>query len=124
MSLRFVSECIMGKITKYKLCMTTFRINFSHRKRSENDKEFSVLFIASKLHTYTFYSHTFGMAELPPPSIEEIQRSCSILCLDVPEGTQMGLDYYEWTCGPKFKGIKLIPPGVHFLYYRFVMFLL
>eukprot|EP01029_Cantina_marsupialis_P013677 TRINITY_DN302_c0_g2_i1.p1 TRINITY_DN302_c0_g2~~TRINITY_DN302_c0_g2_i1.p1 ORF type:complete len:454 (+),score=127.47 TRINITY_DN302_c0_g2_i1:63-1424(+) len=40
-----------------------------------------------------------------------------ILCLDVPEGTNFGLDMMEFQCGPKFKGIKLIPPGVHYVHY-------
>eukprot|EP01114_Cavostelium_apophysatum_P014427 TRINITY_DN3745_c0_g1_i6.p1 TRINITY_DN3745_c0_g1~~TRINITY_DN3745_c0_g1_i6.p1 ORF type:complete len:380 (+),score=57.02 TRINITY_DN3745_c0_g1_i6:82-1140(+) len=48
---------------------------------------------------------------------EEVQRKCSLLCLDVPERTELGIDLYVFHCGPKFKGIKLIPPGLHFVYF-------
>nr|XP_022325747.1 protein AAR2 homolog isoform X2 [Crassostrea virginica] len=40
-----------------------------------------------------------------------------MVCLDVPEGTEFGIDYASWTVGPQFKGIKMIPPGIHFIYY-------
>lgn len=50
--------------------------------------------------------------------VEEVRRNCSILCLDVPEGTEFGIDYGSWSVGPKFKGVKLVPPGVHYVYYR------
>lgn len=49
---------------------------------------------------------------------EEIKKKCFILCLDVPEGTDIGIDYFEWKTGPNFKGIKLIPFGIHFFYYK------
>ena len=44
------------------------------------------------------------------------------IILDVPEGTEIGMDYNYWNVGPKFKGIKMIPPGLHFIYYRYVQF--
>lgn len=40
-----------------------------------------------------------------------------MVCLDVPEGTEFGFDYSSWTAGPLFKGVKMIPPGIHFVYY-------
>ncbi|KYR01101.1 hypothetical protein DLAC_02201 [Tieghemostelium lacteum] len=40
----------------------------------------------------------------------------TLLCLDVPEGTQIGFDNKLWTSGPLFKGIKMIPPGIHMFY--------
>jgi len=55
---------------------------------------------------------------MEPVTIEEVQRKATILCLDVPQGTELGIDYHSWNCGPQFKGIKLIPPGIHFLYYN------
>ena len=51
-------------------------------------------------------------------TIEDLQRNGTILLLDVPQGTEFGIDYASWTVGPKFKGVKLIPPGVHYLHYR------
>ena len=28
-----------------------------------------------------------------------------------------GMDLFEWSVGPKFRGFKLVPPGLHFLLY-------
>ena len=39
--------------------------------------------------------------------------------LDVPVGTEFGIDYNSWNVGPQFRGVKMIPPGVHFVYYRY-----
>lgn len=44
----------------------------------------------------------------------------TILCLDVPEGTEFGIDKHCWRAGPKFKGVKLIPPGLHYVFYSYV----
>lgn len=56
-----------------------------------------------------------------PPTVEEIRRKCTIVCLDVPERTHFGIDFTDYVVGPKFKGVKLIPPGPHFVYYRYVV---
>lgn len=40
-----------------------------------------------------------------------------LVLLNLPEGTEFGVDYTSWNVGPKFKGLKMIPPGVHFIYY-------
>ncbi|VVC44710.1 AAR2, N-terminal,AAR2, C-terminal,A1 cistron-splicing factor, AAR2 [Cinara cedri] len=37
--------------------------------------------------------------------------------LDVPSGMEFGIDMMSWATGDKFKGIKMIPPGIHFMYY-------
>ena len=42
-----------------------------------------------------------------------------LVLFDVPEGTEFGIDYNSWHVGPKFKGIKMIPPGFHFIFYRY-----
>jgi hypothetical protein len=42
-------------------------------------------------------------------------RSTSLLCLGVPEGTEVGLDLFTAVAGPLFLGFKLIPPGAHLL---------
>jgi A1 cistron-splicing factor AAR2 len=39
------------------------------------------------------------------------------LFLDVPPNTEFGIDYNCWRTGPQFKGVKMIPPGIHFVYY-------
>ena len=47
-------------------------------------------------------------------------HGATLVFLDVPEGTDFGIDYNTWAVGPKFRGVKMIPPGFHFVYYRFV----
>lgn len=54
-------------------------------------------------------------------ALAAVRYGASVLCLDVPEGTEVGLDTQLWVVGPRFKGIKMIPPGcAHFFYYRWV----
>jgi hypothetical protein len=50
-------------------------------------------------------------------SLEDLARaSGTLLALGFPPGTDMGLDGYAFTTGPRFLGIKLIPPGWHLLH--------
>ncbi|XP_030753961.1 protein AAR2 homolog [Sitophilus oryzae] len=39
------------------------------------------------------------------------------ILLNVPEGTEFGIDLKSWNTGEKFRGIKMIPPGVHYIFY-------
>lgn len=41
-----------------------------------------------------------------------------LLFLDAPDHLQLGIDCTMWTTGPRFKGLKLIPPGVHLIHYN------
>ena len=41
-----------------------------------------------------------------------------LLCLDMPEGSMFGVDLKCWTTGPKFQGVRNVPAGAHFVYYR------
>uniref|UniRef100_A0A0G4GWV5 AAR2 splicing factor homolog n=1 Tax=Chromera velia CCMP2878 TaxID=1169474 RepID=A0A0G4GWV5_9ALVE len=54
--------------------------------------------------------------------VEEIVRRREeggvVLMLDSPPGCRVGIDYMMWRLGPKFLGIKSIPPGAHFLYWE------
>ena len=36
---------------------------------------------------------------------------------DMPLHSEFGIDYQCWRTGEKFLGVKMIPPGVHFIYY-------
>lgn len=45
-------------------------------------------------------------------------EGAALVLLDVPERTEFGMDYNSWAVGPKFKGVKMIPPGFHFIFYR------
>ncbi|CAE7933669.1 AAR2 [Symbiodinium sp. KB8] len=51
----------------------------------------------------------------PAVALQLAKHGGSLLCLDVPPGTQIGIDLATYTVGGKFKGIKMIPPGVHFV---------
>jgi A1 cistron-splicing factor AAR2 len=45
-------------------------------------------------------------------------KGAALVLLSVPVHTEIGIDMHSWTIGPKFKGINLIPPGLHFINYR------
>lgn len=47
------------------------------------------------------------------------EQGAVLIFLDVPIGTEFGIDFCSWNTGEKFMGIKMIPPGIHFIYYRF-----
>ncbi|KAI9312390.1 A1 cistron-splicing factor [Dichotomocladium elegans] len=40
-----------------------------------------------------------------------------LLFLDAPPNLEFGIDYNAWSIGPLFKGVKMIPPGLHFVYF-------
>ncbi|KAF2070871.1 hypothetical protein CYY_007807 [Polysphondylium violaceum] len=44
---------------------------------------------------------------------KQTKEYATLLFLDVPVGTTIGCDNMSWSSGPLFKGIKMIPPGVH-----------
>ncbi|KAM4087763.1 hypothetical protein ACB094_07G020500 [Castanea mollissima] len=44
-------------------------------------------------------------------------QGVTLLLLDVPQYTLVGIDTQMFSVGPAFKGIKMIPPASHFLYY-------
>lgn len=55
---------------------------------------------------------------LDPENARELAtRGATIVLLDVPEGTAVGIDHQTFLVGPKFKGVKMIPPGVHAVTY-------
>lgn len=38
---------------------------------------------------------------------------CRLVLLDTPPGTRILLDFYEWTCGEHFLGVRSMPCGAH-----------
>lgn len=48
------------------------------------------------------------------------EEGATLVLLGVPQGTELGLDYKSWKVGPRFRGVKMIPPGLHFLHYSSV----
>lgn len=45
------------------------------------------------------------------------EEGAFLVLLGVPQGTELGIDCKSWQVGPRFKGVKMIPPGMHFLHY-------
>ena len=41
------------------------------------------------------------------------EQGGTLLCLDVPPNTEFGMDCTIWSVGPKFQGVKMVPPGLH-----------
>lgn len=61
------------------------------------------------------------MAEMDPEVAKRLHgEGATLIVLDVPEGTEFGIDYFSCNTGPRFKGVKMIPPGLHFIYYSAV----
>ena len=40
-----------------------------------------------------------------------------LIIKDFPEGAEFGIDMHSWNTGSKFWGVKMIPAGLHFIYY-------
>lgn len=54
---------------------------------------------------------------LPDDVVNHMYSNGSFLIVkDFPLGQELGIDYKSWQVGPKFLGLKMIPPGVHFVY--------
>ncbi|KAK9829455.1 hypothetical protein WJX72_005966 [[Myrmecia] bisecta] len=49
---------------------------------------------------------------------ELVRQGGTLLLLDVPEGTHLGIDQQSFVVGPKFKGVKMLPPGAHLVSYN------
>jgi A1 cistron-splicing factor AAR2 len=55
---------------------------------------------------------------LPADQLQKLFEYGSIIVLlESPPGMEVGIDLKSWKVGQKFKGIKLIPPGFHVVYY-------
>lgn len=48
---------------------------------------------------------------------ELVKRGGTLVFLDAPEGTSIGIDQTSFLIGPKFKGVKMVPSGVHAVSY-------
>ena len=45
-----------------------------------------------------------------------VEAGAFVVCIDVPPGTDFGIDYVSFETGKRFKGVKMVPPGFHFLH--------
>lgn len=53
----------------------------------------------------------------PDRAIFLLKNHCAILVIeDLPVGSEFGIDLVAYQVGEKFRGAKLIPPGIHFVY--------
>lgn len=53
----------------------------------------------------------------PEDALKLVKTGASLLVLDMPQHTFLGFDLHMFSVGPLFKGLKMIPPGPHFIYY-------
>lgn len=42
----------------------------------------------------------------------------TLVLLNVPSGTEVGIDLKSWNTADNFNGIKMIPAGFHYVHYR------
>lgn len=49
-----------------------------------------------------------------------LSEGASLVLFNVPPGTELGIDMKSWNTGEHFKGIKMIPPGLHYVFYSSV----
>lgn len=47
-------------------------------------------------------------------------EGAKVIMLNVPIGTELGIDLKSWNTADRFKGIKMIPPGFHYVHYSAV----
>ncbi|XP_076619044.1 protein AAR2 homolog [Colletes latitarsis] len=47
-------------------------------------------------------------------------EDATLVVLNVPSGTEFGIDLKSWNTDHSFKGIKMIPPGFHYVHYSAV----
>ena len=58
------------------------------------------------------------MSKMSPETASRLVREYGVIvCADVPPATEFGIDLMSWSTGAKFKGVKMVPPGWHLLYY-------
>ncbi|XP_068198264.1 protein AAR2 homolog [Antennarius striatus] len=59
-----------------------------------------------------------GAVDMDPDLAQRLfEEGAFLVLLGVPQGTELGIDCKSWQVGPRFKGVKMIPPGLHFLHY-------
>ncbi|KAJ3371534.1 a1-alpha2 repression [Allomyces arbusculus] len=46
------------------------------------------------------------------------EKGAKVVILGLPEQSEFGVDFASWETGPRFKGLKFVPPGLHFMHYR------
>lgn len=49
-----------------------------------------------------------------------VREGGTLVLLGMPPGTEFGIDVNFWNIGERFRGVKMIPPGLHFIYFSAV----
>ncbi|KAM4695077.1 protein AAR2 homolog [Discoglossus pictus] len=63
----------------------------------------------------------YSSSEMDPELARELFfKGATLVILGVPEGTEFGIDSNSWQVGPRFRGVKMVPPGVHFMHYSVI----
>jgi len=56
--------------------------------------------------------------QMSPEAAQKLYNEGGFLVVtQLPPGSEFGIDLYSWNTGEKFLGVKMIPPGLHFVYY-------
>ena len=53
----------------------------------------------------------------PETAKHRFENDAILVFLDSPVGMEFGIDYQAWDTGERFRGVKMIPPGLHFVYW-------
>ncbi|KAG7153612.1 protein AAR2 homolog [Homarus americanus] len=56
----------------------------------------------------------------PDLAQQMFEEGGTLVMLGMPTGTEFGIDLNSWNIGERFKGVKMIPPGLHFIYFSAV----
>lgn len=61
------------------------------------------------------------IGEIHPEVLNTLfEEGAFFIFLDVPTGTEFGIDMKIWNTDENFRGVKMIPPGLHFIHYSSV----
>jgi hypothetical protein len=67
-------------------------------------------------------SNGFDQAMDNNVALQRVVQGGSVLLLDVPEGCVVGIDTKRFLVGKNFAGLKMIPPGLHYIFFRYASY--
>lgn len=70
------------------------------------------------LHCFLFKGMASTSTEMDPDLARQLFfEGATLVILGLPEGSEFGIDLNSWEVGPRFQGVKMVPPGLHFIHY-------
>lgn len=97
--------------------------SFRHVGRSKTNRCQMRAYYSCRLTLDKFSNIMTELLEYPrtdlidPDKARDLFNYCAILVIEaLPIGSGFGIDLCEFCTGEKFKGVKLIPPGLHFVF--------